>query len=122
VREGRTVAVETVETLRERAVRRVEIGFAEAVAAEEFATLPGVTDVRVTDGVLRCRLDGRADALVKAAGRHTVLTLLSEEPDLEEVFLTYYSTTPADRSTGSPGSPGSPDDHPDDDQGGRHVA
>jgi ABC-2 type transport system ATP-binding protein len=111
VREGHTVAVETVETLRERAVRRVEIGFEDAVSAEEFGGLPGVTDVQVSDGLLRCRLDGRADALIKAIGRHTALTLLSEEPDLEEVFLTYYSGPP----DASP--PRNASDH-----GGRHAA
>ena len=90
VREGRTVAVEPVEALRERAVRRVEIQFEDDVTAAEFAALPGVSDVEVSGGILRCRLAGRADALVKAAGHHTALTLLSEEPDLEEIFLTYY--------------------------------
>jgi len=90
VREGRMVAVEPVERLRERAVRRVEVQFADPVAAEEFSALPGVSDVDVSDGVLRCRLDGRADGLVKAIGAHTSLNLLAEEPDLDEVFLTYY--------------------------------
>jgi ABC-2 type transport system ATP-binding protein len=93
VREGRLVAVERVEELRERAVRRVEIHFAEPVPPSEFAALPGVTDVAVTDHTLHCRLSGRADALVKAAARHTVVSLLSEEPDLEELFFTYYRGT-----------------------------
>src|SRR5436305_1294982 len=79
-----------VEDLRERGVRRVEIHFEDPVSVEEFAALPGVSDVTVTDTVLRARLDGRADPLVKAAAKHTVLGLLSEEPDLEELFVTYY--------------------------------
>ncbi len=91
IREGRLVAVERVEDLRERAVRRVEIHFDAPVPAEEFAALPGVSDVTVDGATLRCRLDGRADALVKAAARHTVVALLSEEPDLEELFFTYYT-------------------------------
>jgi ABC-2 type transport system ATP-binding protein len=90
VREGRMVAVERVEELRERAIRRVEIHFEDPVTAEEFAALPGLSDVAVTDHLLTCRLDGRADALVKAAARHTVIGLRSEEPDLEELFVTYY--------------------------------
>jgi ABC-2 type transport system ATP-binding protein len=90
IREGRLVTVERVETLRERAVRRIEIHFEAPVAAEEFAALPGVSDLRVDGSLLRCRLAGRADALVKAAARHTVVDLLSEEPDLEELFFDYY--------------------------------
>jgi ABC-2 type transport system ATP-binding protein len=90
VREGRMVAVERVEELRERAVRNVEIHFAAPVPVEEFSALPGVSDVTLVGEVLHCRLDGRADALVKAAARHTVLSLRSEEPDLEDLFLVYY--------------------------------
>jgi ABC-2 type transport system ATP-binding protein len=90
VREGVMVAVERVEELRERAVRRVEVHFEDPVTADEFAALPGVSDVTLSAGVLRCRLDGRADALIKAAARHTVVSLSSEEPDLEELFVTYY--------------------------------
>jgi len=108
VREGRMVAVEPVETLRERAVRRVEIQFADPVSAAEFATVPGVSEVMVADGVLHCRLHGRADALLKAVSSHTALNLLAEEPDLEELFLTYYhgsaETVPAPRAGAHHGS------------------
>ena len=98
IREGRLVTVDRVETLRERAVRKLEIHFDAPVAAEEFAALAGVTDLRVDGRILRCRLAGRADALVKAAARHTVIDLLSEEPDLEELFFDYYRDTREERS------------------------
>ena len=59
--------------------------------AEAFAGLPNVRDVQVAGTVLRCRLSGPADALVKAAARFTSQRLLAEEPDLEELFLAYYA-------------------------------
>ncbi|MFR9774859.1 ABC transporter ATP-binding protein [Micromonospora sp. MS34] len=98
IRDGRLVAVERVEELRERAVRRVEIHFADPVDPAEFAAVPGVSEVTVTGSTLRCRLDGRADALVKAAAGHTVIGLLSAEPDLEELFFDYYSHSPQEVS------------------------
>jgi ABC-2 type transport system ATP-binding protein len=98
IREGRLVTVERVETLRERAVRKVEIHFDTPVPAEEFAALAGVTDLRVDGNVLRCRLAGRTDQLVKAAARHSVIDLLSEEPDLEELFFDYYRDNGEERS------------------------
>jgi ABC-2 type transport system ATP-binding protein len=97
IRDGRLVTVERVEDLRERAIRRVEIHFAEPVDATEFAALPGISDLTVAGPTLRCRLDGRADDLVKAAARHPVISLLSEEPDLEELFFTYYAREGSDR-------------------------
>ena len=55
IREGRLVAVERVEDLRERAVRRVEVGFDAPVPAAEFDGLAGVSDVTVDGPTLRCR-------------------------------------------------------------------
>jgi ABC-2 type transport system ATP-binding protein len=45
---------------------------------------------RSTDSVLRAVWLGRADDLIKAAARHTVVDFVSEEPDLEELFFHYY--------------------------------
>jgi beta-exotoxin I transport system ATP-binding protein len=97
VRDGRLVAVEAVEGLRGRAVRRVEVHFDDPISAEPFAGLPGVMDLQTDGSTLRCRLAGRADALVKMIARYRVDSLVIEEPDLEELFFTYYSeATPDD--------------------------
>lgn len=91
VRGGRLVAVEDVSALREKAVRRVEFHFDAPVPHEAFEDLPGVRDLRVEGAAVRCVIDGRPDALIKAAARFTVVHMVSAEPDLEEIFLTYYS-------------------------------
>jgi ABC-2 type transport system ATP-binding protein len=93
LRDGRLVAVERVESLGKRAVRHVELHFDAVVPADEFIGLAGVRDVTVEGPVLRCLVDGPLDPLVKAAARHTVVDLLSTEPDLEETFLSYYYET-----------------------------
>ena len=98
VREGRMVAVEVVETLRGRAVRRVEVRFDEPVAAEAFSGLPNVVDVVIEGAILRCRLTGRPDAFVKAVARLGVAGLTVEEPDLEEHFFEYYRDREATRA------------------------
>jgi ABC-2 type transport system ATP-binding protein len=91
VRDGRLVAVENVAALREKAVRRVELHFESPVPRAAFEDLPGVRDLRVEGASVSCTIDGRPDALIKAAARFTVVHLVSAEPDLEEIFLTYYS-------------------------------
>jgi ABC-2 type transport system ATP-binding protein len=90
VRDGVMVAVEAVETLRGRAVRRVDVRFDEPVAAEAFAGLPDVVDLVVDGALLRCRLTGRPDAFVKTLARFGIASLTIEEPDLEEHFFEYY--------------------------------
>ena len=90
IREGRVIAVETVEALKARALRRLEIHFAAPVPQEVFAGVPGVRDLTVEDSVLRCTVAGSLDALIKAAARFEVINVISHEPTLEEVFLACY--------------------------------
>lgn len=90
IREGRLVAVETMDALKARALRPLEIHFADTVPTDAFQGVPGVRDVTVADGVLRCTVVGSLDAVVKAAARFNVVNVISHEPSLEEVFLEYY--------------------------------
>lgn len=99
IRAGTLVAVSGVEELREHARRRVEITFTEPVSVAEFTDLPGVADPVVDGTSLTCEVDGRADALVKAAARHTVVDLVSEEPDLEEMFFAHYADNNSEEVT-----------------------
>jgi len=91
IRRGELIAVDEVEALRAKSLRRVEVTFDEPVDASAFADVRGVSDLVVEDGVLRCRLLGEADALVKAVARYRVRDFISEEPDLEELFFHYYA-------------------------------
>ena len=91
IREGRLVAVERVEALKARALRRLEIHFASPVPRDAFIGLPGVRDVQVHDAVVRCAVTGSVDAVIKAAACFEVVDIVSHEPNLEEVFLAYYS-------------------------------
>jgi ABC-2 type transport system ATP-binding protein len=96
IRDGRLLAVESVESLREHAVRSVTLTFDGAFHVADFDRLPGLSDVTVTGPTLHARLSGRADDLVKAASRYAVADLLCEEPDLEEIFFHYYERPEAE--------------------------
>ncbi len=90
IRQGRLVAVEEIQSLRSRALRRFEIEFAGPAPREEFARLDGVSNLQVYGNTLRCDVAGGLDRLIKAAARHTVMNLKIHEPNLEEIFLAYY--------------------------------
>ena len=90
IREGTLVAVERIEDLRQRALREIEVRFDSAVDAAEFVALQGVSDLTMEGRVLRCKLAGEPDALIKALARYHVVDLISQEPELEELFFTYY--------------------------------
>jgi ABC-2 type transport system ATP-binding protein len=91
IREGRLVAVEDVGALRGRALRELEVRFDQPVPRAELAAVPGVRDVEIEGPVARVLVEGSPDALIKELGRHTVVDLKSHEPDLEDVFLSYYT-------------------------------
>ena len=90
IREGRMLAVESIASLKERALHRLEIDFRGSVSAEAFTNVPGVRDVTIDDGTLRCTVIGSVDALVKTAARYEVVNLHSIDTSLEEIFLAYY--------------------------------
>ena len=91
IREGRMVAVERVEELRQRAVRRILVQFDEPITADGFSTLDGIADLAIDGSTLTCTLAGRADDFVKALARYPVTSILSEEPDLDDIFFEYYA-------------------------------
>jgi ABC-2 type transport system ATP-binding protein len=91
IRDGQLVLVEEVNALKTRALRRLELHFAGAVPAAAFERLSGVRDVQVQDGIVECTVEGSVDALIKAAAQFEVVNIVSHQPDLEEIFLAYYS-------------------------------
>lgn len=91
IRQGQLIAVETIETLKSRSFRQLEIHFARPVPQDSFANIPGVRDVVVRDNILSCTVVGSLDALVKKAAGYEVVNIVSHEPTLEEIFLAYYN-------------------------------
>ena len=92
IREGRIVRAGGVSEVKDIKRYEVTILFAGAVPAEAFERLDGVASVETTAGGLGLRLEmqGPADAVIKAAAQHRVVSLSSHEPSLEDIFLRYY--------------------------------
>ena len=91
LREGRLIAVDRLDHLRERSLHHVRATFADEVGPEVFAGLE-VRDLRVEDHALVCSAPaGTLDALLKEVSRHTVVDFECAEAELEETFLAYYT-------------------------------
>jgi ABC-2 type transport system ATP-binding protein len=116
VRDGRLLAVEDVAAVAGKAVHEVEITFAEAPAVGPFSVLPGVSDLSLVGETLRFKLSGTFDPVLKEAAAHTVVSLSSREPDLEDVFLAYYG----DSGNGRRSKDGEPPEPPTDGRGLLH--
>ena len=90
LRAGRLAVVDTLEHLREIAVRRWEIEFAAPPDPERFRRLPGVLEVEAHGEHLTVAFEGAADAVMKAAAESEVRDLRVRDDDLEQVFLRLY--------------------------------
>lgn len=91
IREGRLVEVATVDSLKERAVRVVEVRFGDSSPTPDaLQELPGVLRVERSRNIVQLRIEGSMDGLIKALADYEVLSLHSHEADLEEIFLDLY--------------------------------
>ncbi|WP_395729259.1 ABC transporter ATP-binding protein [Nakamurella sp.] len=93
VRAGRLIAVERMADLRAKSLHHVGARFGDDVSVGEFAALPGIRDLAVTERAMSCSAPQSAlDGLLRQITRHPVVDLDCAEAELEETFLAYYGT------------------------------
>ncbi len=89
VRRGRLVALEDIPTLLARRKRNVEMRL--AGPPPDLVGVAGVSDVEVTEGQVRCRLEGDVGPFLAAIAGHAIHDLTIEPARLEEAFLEFYA-------------------------------
>jgi ABC-2 type transport system ATP-binding protein len=94
IRNGNLAAVEQVQKIRERRVQRIRINFNKHVSGRDFDSLPGVRLLDASEGSLYLEVTGEADPVIKTASRHHVISIETEQPSLDEVFMSYYKDPP----------------------------
>jgi len=90
IRDGRLVAVEDMEKLREGRQKTVEITFLEPVMAAEFASGFPKAACQAGSRTVTARVGRNLDTFVKKAGMYTVTDLNVRTQSLEEFFLHFY--------------------------------
>jgi ABC-2 type transport system ATP-binding protein len=91
IRDGHLVTVESVQSLRSKAIRRVDLYFEEPVEVSVFEQISGVRSADVTNHHASLSFDGHMDELLGvAATKYSLVDINTQEEDLEEIFLTYY--------------------------------
>jgi ABC-2 type transport system ATP-binding protein len=90
LRAGKVVASGTVAELRGRARQRVEVWFRRPPPAAALAAVPGVEGGELDGARFTGTLSGPVQPLLQLLARHDVASLLVEEPDLDEAFLSIY--------------------------------
>ena len=93
IRDGRLVRVAQLDELRHIRVHHVEVEFAPGtdIPERDVRAAEGVEDVTVHGNRLACTVRGGFDALLHAIRDTSATELVSTEPSLEEIFLSYFS-------------------------------
>jgi ABC-2 type transport system ATP-binding protein len=94
LRAGRLVMVATVDELRARARQRLVL-VARGARPEDFAAVAGVVSAGGRDGEVHLEVEGSLAEVVKAAGRFDVHRIVTNDLDLEDVFLGLYRNDPS---------------------------
>ena len=90
LRAGRLVEVGSLDSLRLGSTLSIEATFRDR-PVPDVRGVPGVLDASVDGGTLRCRVDGPVAPLLAVLAAADAERVLSGEPSLEELFLTYYA-------------------------------
>jgi ABC-2 type transport system ATP-binding protein len=91
LRAGQIVALGTVDELRGRARQRIEVWFEDDAPVEECLSIPGVVDPMIDGRRLEATLSGAVQPLLDVLSRHAVVSVVIEEPNLEDAFLELYA-------------------------------
>lgn len=86
IREGRIIASGSVEELARTNAKRVSVR-----GSFDASGLPAVRDLQISDDTVSFLYSGDINLLLSQLGRQPVMDLTISEPDLEEVFLHYYT-------------------------------
>ena len=90
LRDGKLEAVERVDALTQVDFHWVTLRFREQVRVQDFVQVPHVSDLEADGNIMKLRLAGDFDPLLRAVSSYYVEDMRIQEPTLEEIFLTYY--------------------------------
>lgn len=89
IREGKIVAVEHIETLKDKMGQIVTVEFDEEFNEDDFR-IPGVTKMETNGHTLLLHITGNHDGILKALSQYKIVKFLAEEYSLDNLFLEYY--------------------------------
>ena len=94
IKDGRLVVADTVQALRDRAPKTMELRFKAPVVASVFESLDGVAHVAIDGDRVTLHVTGPVAPLLRVIADHDPVDLVARHADLDELFLTYYREHP----------------------------
>ena len=89
VKDGILLAHETLESLKEKMIRQMQVEFEEQINTQMF-NLPGIKNLQKNENIFTLNISGDINPILKILARNQVKKLIFPEPSLEDMFLSYY--------------------------------
>jgi len=89
LREGELVAVESIENLRSLMMRRLQVRF-RGQAPSDLGSVPGVKRMEARGADVALWIQGDVNPILRRIAQADVEHFVFPEPELEDIFLTYY--------------------------------
>lgn len=86
IREGKLLVSDSVKTLGHTGAKRVTLK-----GINKLPQLEGIRDVKTDESSINFLYSGKPDLLLKALSELSVMDVTITEPDLEDVFMHYYT-------------------------------
>ncbi len=90
IKEGRIIKLEKISTLKETSYKRFKIETVEKLP-EDALWIEGVSDLVIVDNTYSFIYRGDINLIVSKIASWKLVNIWADEPDLEEIFLHYYS-------------------------------
>ncbi len=90
IKGGKIAAVEDIETLRKKQLRKIQVEFNRPVTGAEISC-EGVINLQTDNNLLTFMYSGNTGALLQGLAGKGIEDLIIEESSLEEIFMHYYS-------------------------------
>lgn len=90
IREGKMIAVERIDDIRTKTVRRVRAFLEKTPNQSLYSNIAGISDLKISDRSLECDYAGNIQPLMRQLLQDGLTDIFCEEPDLESTFFHYY--------------------------------
>ena len=90
IKDGNIIKLEKISTLQETSYKRFKIETHDKLPADTFQ-IDGVSDLKIEDNTCSFIYRGDINLIVARIAACRIVNLWADEPDLEEIFLHYYS-------------------------------
>ncbi|TCM50582.1 ABC transporter ATP-binding protein [Kribbella sp. VKM Ac-2568] len=92
LRSGELVITQSVDALREQALRRLELTFSGPPPVDQLKRAAGVQEINWDgSGTVQVEVAGSTAELLRIAAPHQIINVISHDADLEAIFLDYYT-------------------------------